>query len=336
MTKDGDRDKPNPLAPHPLLGTYYERAADRDAFVRSLFDRSARHYDRINRLFSLGLGNWYRRRSLQRAGLQSGMRVLDAAIGTGAIARQVLVIQGTGAEVIGLDVSEGMLAEARRDLDIPLVLGRLEELPIADSSFDFYAVGYALRHAADLDRMFAEARRVLPRWHLVGARDRRAADVAAPLHHPAVPGQGHPRLAALVCRSQDARQLMQYYWDTIINCVPESAILQSMLRAGLPSRAARSNSGSFAPMSASEATEGQREVDDAIPAMGARTVASRRPLSVSPLSSARSRRSPRPAAANLVDAFGAETDGRGGWQWQTMAAFLSRVRTSCLLQGNPS
>ena len=234
MTKDGDRDKPNPLAPHPLLGTYYERAADRDAFVRSLFDRSARHYDRINRLFSLGLGNWYRRRSLQRAGLQSGMRVLDAAIGTGAIARQVLAIQGPGAEVIGLDVSEGMLAEARRDLDIPLVLGRMEELPIADSSFDFYTVGYALRHAADLDRMFAEARRVLrPGGTLL------ALEIGVPqtsLHRSITRlylGKALPRLAALVCRSQDARQLMQYYWDTIINCVPESAILQSMLRAGL-------------------------------------------------------------------------------------------------------
>lgn len=234
MAKDSDVDKPNPLAPHPALIAYYAHPADRDDFVRHLFDRSAPHYDLINRLFSLGLGDWYRRRSLQRAGLQPGMRVLDGAIGTGAIARQTLAIQGENAAVIGLDVSEGMLVQARRELDIPLVLGRIEQLPMADDSIDFYAVGYALRHVADLGSMFREGRRILRPGGIflvleIGIPKGSLYRSIATFYM----GQIIPRLSSIVCGTREAKQLMQYYWDTIVNCVPESVILQAMSDAGL-------------------------------------------------------------------------------------------------------
>lgn len=234
MAKDSDVSKPIPLPPHPPLGDHYACPADRDDFVRHLFDRAAPHYDLINRLFSIGMGDWYRRRSLQRAGLRPGMRVLDAAIGTGAIARQALAIQGENPDVIGLDVSEGMLAQARRDLAIPLVLGRIEQLPIADNSVDFYTVGYALRHVADLGSMFGECRRILrPGGTLL------VLEIGAPkgfIYRLIVTfylSQIVPRLSSLVCGTREAGKLMRYYWDTIINCVPEFVILQSMSEAGL-------------------------------------------------------------------------------------------------------
>ena len=234
MTKDSDPDKPNPRAPHPPLTAYYRRPADRDAFVRDLFDRSAGHYDRINLIFSAGFGNWYRRRSLRRAGLGPGMRVLDAAIGTGAIARQALRLQGASAEVIGLDVTAGMLAEARRHLCVPLVQGRMEELPLADGCIDFLVIGYALRHADDLDRVFGEVRRVLrPGGRFLALeigipqRPARAAVTRAYMSRVI------PRLSGLICRSADARRLMDYYWDTITHCVAEEVIVAAMTRAGL-------------------------------------------------------------------------------------------------------
>ena len=81
-----------PLQPHPTLPDYYPDLAQRPAFVRGLFDRTARHYDYINRLLSFGSGGWYRRRALRRVGLRPGMTVLDVAIGTGLVARQALAI----------------------------------------------------------------------------------------------------------------------------------------------------------------------------------------------------------------------------------------------------
>src|SRR5579859_4191558 len=124
------------------------------AFVRRLFNDTAPYYDTVNRIFSLGSGGWYRCRCLRRAGLKPGQTVLDVAIGTGLIAQSALEIVGATGRVIGLDLSEAMLAEARRKLDIPLIQGMAEALPLAAESVDFVVMGYAIRHITDMDVCF--------------------------------------------------------------------------------------------------------------------------------------------------------------------------------------
>ena len=48
------------------------------------------------------------------APLQPGMRVLDIATGTGAAALKAAEIVGSQGSVLGIDISDGMLVEARR------------------------------------------------------------------------------------------------------------------------------------------------------------------------------------------------------------------------------
>src|SRR5207244_1214410 len=74
------------LPPHPELSTYYRGARAKTAFLRQIFDDTAQDYDRVEGLLALGSGRWYRRQALRRAGLQTGMRVLDVATGTGLVA----------------------------------------------------------------------------------------------------------------------------------------------------------------------------------------------------------------------------------------------------------
>ena len=100
--------------PHPVLPDYYEEPREREEFVRSLFDASAADYERVNRIMSLGSGNWYRRRVLRMNGLKIGHAVLDIAVGTGLLAREARTITGTCGSVVGLDASFGMLTEAKR------------------------------------------------------------------------------------------------------------------------------------------------------------------------------------------------------------------------------
>src|SRR5215203_4092465 len=50
---------------------------------------------------------------VQRAALQAGERVLDAACGTGIVARRAAEWVGERGTVVGLDLSPGMLAIAR-------------------------------------------------------------------------------------------------------------------------------------------------------------------------------------------------------------------------------
>ena len=108
--------QPSSLAPHPTLSQYYGEDANRPKFIQGLFDHTARSYDRLERMVGLGTGPWYRRDALARAGLTTGMRVLDVAIGTGLVAREAAALVGDPRLVTGLDPSTGMLLQARDNL----------------------------------------------------------------------------------------------------------------------------------------------------------------------------------------------------------------------------
>ena len=143
-------------APHPQRADGNEgRRADR------LFDETAPYYDGLGDWMSLGASAAYRRRILTTAGLAPGMRVLDLAVGTGALARAALDRLGAGGRVVGVDPSRGMLSEARKTPGIEPVRGVAELLPFPDATFDFLSIGYALRHVASLEATFAECHRVL-------------------------------------------------------------------------------------------------------------------------------------------------------------------------------
>lgn len=227
-----------PLRPHPPLPAWYGAEARRAPWVRGLFDRTARHYDRINGILSLGTGRAYRRRALRWAGIGPGMRVLDVATGTGILAREVMALVGPGGAVIGLDPSTGMLAACRAALGpgMPLLRGEGENLPIADASVDAVTLGYALRHMADLRPLFAEFRRVLRPGGIVLVLEK-----TRPRHRlwracaHGWFGLGVPalsRIAAFGRGGDDARALMRYYWDTVEHCVPPETILAALAEAG--------------------------------------------------------------------------------------------------------
>ena len=222
-----------PLEPHPALPDYYPDLAQRPAFVRGLFDRTAGYYDRVNHLFSFGSGSWYRRRALEQAGLRPGMTVLDVAIGTGLVARQALAITGDPQSVVGLDVSAGMLAEVGRLLKIPLLQGLMEQLPVANARFDFVSMGYALRHVADLNTTFREFHRVLrPGGTLLILEIARPAQPFKRALLKFYMGRLIPLLSRLTTGNRDMQTLMRYYWDTIEHCVPPETILDAIRTAG--------------------------------------------------------------------------------------------------------
>jgi demethylmenaquinone methyltransferase/2-methoxy-6-polyprenyl-1,4-benzoquinol methylase len=220
------------VPPHSPLVRYYESDRDRSRYVVGLFDRTAKHYNRIEALFLNG-GLLYRRLSLRRAGLARGMKVLDVAIGTAAVARGAARLVGPEGRVFGVDPSRGMLGEARRVFRGPLTRGVAEALPFRDRSFDFVTMGIALRHVSDLVAAFGEYLRVLKPggrlWILEG--------------HVPISRFGHrltrfvwarviPGMTLLSTRSREAKLLMDYYWDTVEQCVPPREILGAMRKAG--------------------------------------------------------------------------------------------------------
>ena len=219
--------------PHPVLTGYYRSDAERARFVTSLFDSSARHYDRLCGLMSFGSGQWYRRQALLRVGLRTGMRVLDVATGTGLVARSALQILGDPRAVIGLDPSVGMLREARKASPAPLVQGRVETLPFSRDRFDVLTFGYALRHVTDLEIAFTECRRVLkPGGRLLVLEISRAQSRVTRAMLRLYFLHVLPALMWVSTRSTPARMLSQYYWETIDACVPPETIMEVLRRSG--------------------------------------------------------------------------------------------------------
>lgn len=221
-----------PHAPHPVLPDYYRRADERQAFVIALFDSTAAQYDRLCRLMSLGSGQWYRRWVLRRTGLRSGMRVLDIATGTGLVARAATAVVGDSGTVIGVDPSRGMLREARKTLSGSLAQGCVDELPFRADVFDVLTIGYALRHAADLEAAFRECLRVTkPGGCLLILEISRPASTWL----RTVIRVYFTWLLPWLLRGGgkgDARVLLRYYWDTIEHCVPPGTILEVLRRSG--------------------------------------------------------------------------------------------------------
>jgi demethylmenaquinone methyltransferase/2-methoxy-6-polyprenyl-1,4-benzoquinol methylase len=123
-----------------------------------MFDRIAPVYDVMNRVFTMGLdGRW--RRLAAASAVRPGDRVLDAACGTGDLARADLK---AGGEVTGLDFSERMLERARRKSDqIEWVQGDVLALPFDDAAFDAATIGFGIRNVDDLDAGLRELARVV-------------------------------------------------------------------------------------------------------------------------------------------------------------------------------
>ncbi|MGP9536642.1 class I SAM-dependent methyltransferase [Brachybacterium sp. AOP43-C2-M15] len=107
-------------------------------------------------------------------------RALDAACGTGAVAAQLVE---RGHEVIGIDLSEKMLARARTAVpDARFETGDLTGMPLPEGSVDHVVCSLALTHLADLRPFVAEAARVMrPGGHLV-VLDTRTHFLGSPLY----------------------------------------------------------------------------------------------------------------------------------------------------------
>jgi ubiquinone/menaquinone biosynthesis C-methylase UbiE len=126
--------------------------------TREYFDQVADQWDEMRRRF---FGEGVRQASIAAAGVTPGSTVADVGTGTGFLAELAL---DAGARVIGIDISEGMLAQvttrfAGRPFEARL--GDTAALPLADGEVDAVLGNMVLHHAEDPPSAIADMARAL-------------------------------------------------------------------------------------------------------------------------------------------------------------------------------
>ncbi len=135
-------------------------ADEKATVVRTMFDRIAPSYDRMNRIITLGFDQRWRRSLIDAVAVGRGDTVLDLACGTGDFAAMA---RERGARVVGLDFAGAMLASARDRCpeSIALVRGDALRLPLASGSVSVAVSGFALRNFVAIPPVLRELARVL-------------------------------------------------------------------------------------------------------------------------------------------------------------------------------
>ena len=135
--------------------------------VREMFDNIAPKYDLLNHTLSMSIDRIWRRRVVRIVRRCRPHRILDVATGTGDLAIE-MARRIRGVQVLGVDLSEGMLDVARRKvtargLDGRVVLdaGDAEHLHVADASVDVATVAFGVRNFGDLDAGLREMARTI-------------------------------------------------------------------------------------------------------------------------------------------------------------------------------
>lgn len=145
----------------------YDIERDKKEQVREMFDRIAPAYDRLNHTLSFQVDRLWRRHVVRIVGGMKPSCVLDVATGTGDLAL-ALARRMPDARVLGVDLSENMLAEARRkatacglDERVVLEVGDAERLTAEDASFDVVTVAFGVRNFGNIEVGMKEIFRVL-------------------------------------------------------------------------------------------------------------------------------------------------------------------------------
>lgn len=131
-----------------------------------MFDTISTNYDGLNRVISFGIDVKWRKKVIKIISETNPESVLDIATGTGDLA---ISLAKTGAkEIVGLDLSEGMLAVGRKKIEeeklsgrIEMIQGDSEALPFDDNRFDAITVAFGVRNFENLEKGLSEILRVL-------------------------------------------------------------------------------------------------------------------------------------------------------------------------------
>ena len=149
-----------------IIKPYQDSEASKKEQVAQMFDTISENYDGLNKIISFGTDAKWKQKILKMVVAKKPSTILDIATGTGDLA--ILFAATSATEIIGLDISQGMLdigkkkiAAQNLDSKIQMVLGDGENIPYPDNYFDAITVAYGVRNFENLEKGLTDILRTL-------------------------------------------------------------------------------------------------------------------------------------------------------------------------------
>lgn len=214
--------------------------------VRDMFDNIAPKYDLLNHTLSLSIDRLWRRRVVRVVRKCRPRRVLDLATGTGDLAIE-MARRIDGVQVMGVDLSEGMLDVARRkvaarglDGRVTLAVGDAEHMSADDASVDVVTVAFGVRNFGDLEAGLKEmARTIKPGGKVVILEFSRPRNPIFRTLYEFYSYRILPRIGGMISRDKRA---YEYLPASVGEFPAPQEFLQMLSRAGFKNCRARSQS----------------------------------------------------------------------------------------------
>jgi demethylmenaquinone methyltransferase/2-methoxy-6-polyprenyl-1,4-benzoquinol methylase len=147
--------------------TPYASEETKKTQVANMFNNISGTYDFLNHFLSLGIDIIWRKKAIRELKTQKPQMILDVATGTGDFAFEAIKILQPK-QIIGVDISEGMLAVAQKKIDarnlsatFSVQKGDSEGLHFDDNTFDAITVAFGVRNYENLEKGLADMFRVL-------------------------------------------------------------------------------------------------------------------------------------------------------------------------------
>lgn len=136
--------------------------------IWKMFNHISPTYDRINRILSLGIDKYWRKKVARFLPKKEKIRLLDCATGTGDQLFSIMKRSKKISQAVGVDLASEMLRIGKKKLKekpyaqgVSLKQASVTELPFVDESFDCVTISFGIRNVADAEKGLKEIFRVL-------------------------------------------------------------------------------------------------------------------------------------------------------------------------------
>jgi len=138
---------------------------NKDELVKNVFNKVYDKYDLMNDFMSLGIHRIWKKDLIQLMNPSKGKKLIDVACGTGDLGKLYLDSVGVNQKILCVDPNKGMIKKGKIKLkkykNIKWIIASAENLPIPDSSCDYYTISFGLRNTKNLNKALSEAYRIL-------------------------------------------------------------------------------------------------------------------------------------------------------------------------------